>query len=401
MRLWRLAAIAVVLGSNGALLQRWARRPTVAMERGESLLFLAGEGEQLYAVVEGPEGRRIVSRRLVVARAGAGQRLSIVSAQLPLMLAPASKRVLLLGWGGGAAAASALSHPLSRLDVAEPSPFAVEAAGWLLPPAERPTGDSRLRLVVSSYENFLRAPGPAYDAIVFNGEADETQLILAKARLAAGGFVAMRAPLSDSDPQSLLPALQRALRHYPNVSVWRVEDGEGILLASRRAAGDVRGLDAAFRRAAPAAWLRPLGLSYPATLLSLEAADERTSRELAWRRGGLPLVAVDDRATPEGRRRLLLARYLQQRRRPLQPREYLEILLHPRSPAERPVFHGMLQEWVARFPRDPRALAFLYVVEEQQGHADRAAELRSRLDALRRKRPGPGRREIIIPGTGR
>ena len=404
MRLSIVIAAFAVLAADGALLRGWARRPTIAIAPGERLVYLAGTGENLRAGVEGPEGRRRGEAGQVVARSGPGQRVSIVAAQLPLILAPRARRVLLLGWGGGGAAASALSHPIRELDVVDPSSAAVEAAAWLLPTVGRPLEDSRLRLSVASFEGALRAGGPSYDAIICNGEADEALIRFAKARLAPGGSLAIRVPLSRRPDQGALrEALQRALRHFPYASVWSVQDGEGVLLASRRDSPDVRELDAVFKRAAPAAWLRPLGLSYPATLLSLEAADERTSREIAWRRGGREaLAALDARATPEGRRRLLLSRYLSQRGRPLQPREYLEILLHPRSPAELPVFRGMLQEWVDRFPRDPRALAFLYVVEEQEGHADRAAALRSRLDSLRRRRhPKPDRGEVIIPGTGR
>jgi hypothetical protein len=221
---------------------------------------------------------------------------------------------------------------------------------------------------------------------------------LASLRLAPGGLVAARAPLGEGD--RLLPeALRRALRHMPRASVWRVVHGEALILASRSPPNGARSLDRAFSRPGPAGWLRPLGLSYPATLLSLQAVGDRTTRRLAWGPGAAApsLVAEDDRATGARRRALLLDGYLRGRGAPLKPREYLEILLHPRSPEEQPVFRELLEEWVSRYPRDPRALAFLYVVEEREGHSRRASVLRSRLSALRRRKPAIGR-QVVVPG---
>jgi spermidine synthase len=404
MRSARWAAAAAVVFLNGTLLVRWARKPTVRMRPGETLLYYGGERENAAAVIEGPGGRRLVVFGRVLADEFGAQRDAVVAAQLPLLLQPRARTALILGWAGGDAAASALSHPLRSLQVVESSPWVVKASQLLPRRPGRPLDDRRMRLTISDYYDFLRRPGPRYDVIVCNMEADEDLIRLAKDRLSPDGLLALRVFLEPLDGRKALrPTLQAALRHFGAVSVWSLQGVDGVLLASRRAPSRVSGLDAEFRLAAPAAWLRHLGLSYPATLLSLEAADERTARALAWPRDGrAPLTAFDDRASPEGRSRLLLARYLKERRRPLQPREYLEILLHPRSPKEMPVFYSLLQEWVDRYPRDPRALAFLCVVEEQSGHPDRAAALRARLAALKRRRAGPAvGREIVVPSTGK
>jgi len=333
------------------------------------------------------------------ATTAARRRLSIVAGQLPLMLEPRAARALLLGWGDGSAASSMLSHPLAELDVAvlPEEASAPDAAAAAPAAAGEPLGDSRLALHRESVEAALAGPGPAYDVIVCDAVCGERAYHLAAARLSPRGLAVFRAAAPDT--VALREAVRRALRHFPSVSVWRVLDGDAVLLCARRPPRDVARLDELFRRAAPAAWLRPLGLSYPATLLSLESAGDATARQLAWGRlAASPWPAIDDRATPEGRRRLLLALYLKQRGRALQPREYLEILLHPRGRQETPVFRGLLEEWVRRFPDDPRALAFLCVVEEREGHAEAAARLRRRLAALHgRGRGGPPRGRIVIP----
>jgi hypothetical protein len=392
----RALAAAAVLTFDGALLARWAARPSVSLEPGETVAFISSDG--LTAVVESPRGRRLVRAGKILDETGPGGRLPLVAAQLPLLLGRSQgARLLLLGWDGGTGAVSALAHPVAAVDVVEPRAGLVEASLALESGQRRALADPRLRLLRRGYAEHLSAPGPAYDAVVFGAEAGEDLLRLAKSRLRPDGLLAVPVPVAEfAGPEGLPARLRAALRHYPRASVWSVVDGRGVLLAGRRKLAAGKTLDASFAR--PSAWLKPLGLSYPATLLSLEAAGERTARALAFGAGeNLRPFALDDRATPDGRRRLLLDSYLSRRARPLQPREYLEILLHPRRPEERPVFRGLLEEWVSRFPREPRAVAFLLVVEEQEGHAARASALRSRLYALRRKRGERPRGEIVIP----
>lgn len=391
----RLALAALVAAGDAAFLCAWLRKPSVPLEREESIAYAALDDFGLVAVVDGPAGRRLVAPGEREARGP--DRPRIVLAQLPLMLAPRARRVLLLGWGSGAAAAAALSHPIAALDAAEASAALVGASPALRLPGG-PLSDSRLTVRRETADQALARPGARYDLVLFDRPASEVQLRAAAAKLAPGGLVAERVELSEEDGQaSFRESLRQALRQFPRVSVWSVVEGEAVLLCSRREPEPGR-LDDLFASPGPAAWLRPLGLSYPATLLSLQAAGDDTARRLAWgRTPPRPLFAVDDRAAVESRRRLLLGRYLAARKRPLQPREYLEILLHPRGTHERAVFRGLLEEWVERYPKDPRALAFLYVVEEREGHSDRAAQLRARLSQLKRRRT-PERREIVIPG---
>lgn len=326
------------------------------------------------------------------------RRIAVVLAQLPLMLEPGARRALLLGWGDGDAAGTMLSHPLRSLDVVAAK--GEDAEGREAPPdAGHPLEDSRLSLRTEDFETALAGKGPPYDVIVCAGRCSEAAVHLASQRLSPSGLAAFRAVAPDVE--SLQSALQRALRHFPCVSVWRVLDGDVVLLCSRRPPREVARLDELFGRAAPAGWLRPLGLSYPATLLSLQSAGEGTARQIAWRSAGpRPWPTLDDRATADGRASLLLSLYLKRRRRPLRPREYLEILLHPRGRQEMPVFRGLLEEWVQRYPADPRALAFLCVVEEREGHLEAASKLRRRLAALHGREGGRAPRgRIVIPAS--
>ena len=286
----------------------------------------------------------------------------------------------------------------TRLSAALAAVLACAALAWRrTPPLQEPEEVSAVAAeraaVVALQLPKLLAPNAV--SVVLSGMPEERTMRRLACSLRSDGLVAVRLRVAEAD--ALRPALRRALRHFSNVTVWRTHGGETVLLASRRRLTGARWLDEAFRRESRSARLRPLGLSYPATLLSLEAAGERTARRLAWSDSPATWRLVDDRSTAEGRADLLLSRYLEQRRKPLQPREYLEILLHPREPEERPVFRSLLEEWVRRYPRDPRALAFLYVVEEREGRSERAARLRARLDTLRGRRTGPPRREIILP----
>lgn len=394
-----LALAAVAAAADAGLLLHWSRRPAVALPPGERLLWFGDDGLRTAAVTEGPAGRRMLVDGRGVAGSGTGLRAPVVLAQLPLMLGGGAREVLLFGWGAGAAAASALSHPIARLDAVERS-SAVVAAAAVFEAAGRPLEDKRARLILArswSAEGRLAA---AYDVVLIEalpaGLADNTELYrLARARLRPGGLAAARVRVGSS-PQGLRAELRRFHAHFPETSVWSVSEGEVILLGSRRRPAEVEALDRRFSSPGPAALLRPLGLSYPATLLSLQSSSERGVRAMA-RSDGPPLA--DDRARPEGRAQLLLARYLLHRGSSLRPREYLEILLHPRGARERGIFRGLLEEWVRRYPRDPRAVAFLYLIEERDGHAQTAAVLRARLSALRR-RPDSGieaRREIVLP----
>ncbi|HEY9841043.1 MAG: spermidine synthase [Candidatus Sericytochromatia bacterium] len=87
-------------------------------------------------------------------------------AQLPLLLAPERRRVMVIGLGGGATASSALSHPLQELKVVEIEPAVVEAYQLFFKPFfPGVDSDPRVKIVTDDARAVVRRTA-AYDIVI-------------------------------------------------------------------------------------------------------------------------------------------------------------------------------------------------------------------------------------------
>jgi spermidine synthase len=185
----------------------------------------------------------------------------ILSAQIPLLLRPGAGRMLLLGYGTGIAAGSALSHPLESLDVAEPEPALVEASRRFEPGNGAPRNDPRVRILADDPRLVLRsARGGTYDVILSCPAAPEAAparhlatrsfYALAASRLKPGGIFAQCVTHEGLLPAELAVLLQTIRGAFADTVYFQTYYQEGLVVAS----GEAIRLDPdAMRRAMQAA----------------------------------------------------------------------------------------------------------------------------------------------------
>jgi spermidine synthase len=90
----------------------------------------------------------------------------ILAGQLPMMWAPDSARVAIVGYGSGVTVGSALTHPLKSLDVVEIEPAVLGADQFFKPYNNDPTSDPRLHLHVEDGRTFIARSTQPYDVII-------------------------------------------------------------------------------------------------------------------------------------------------------------------------------------------------------------------------------------------
>jgi spermidine synthase len=151
-------------------------------------------------------------------------------AHVPMLLHPAPKHVLVVGWGSGATTASAGLYPLESLECVEIEPVQWDAAPYFAELNGRLGDDPRFRIVFRDARNYiLRAPR-SYDVIVsepsnawisgvsnlFTREFHEAAL----SRLAPGGIFAQWFHYYSLDPADVKVELATFLSVFPHVSLW-------------------------------------------------------------------------------------------------------------------------------------------------------------------------------------
>jgi spermidine synthase len=90
----------------------------------------------------------------------------ILLAQLPLLLAPRTDDVFILGWGSGITAGAALQAPVARVTAVELEPAVVEASRLFQASNHDPLADPRLRLLEDDARHILLASPDTYDVMI-------------------------------------------------------------------------------------------------------------------------------------------------------------------------------------------------------------------------------------------
>ncbi len=202
--------------------------------RDERTLLFYREGAEAVVAVSAParSPRRFLS---INGKTDAGSGVEDVVQQklvahVPMLLHPAPRRVLVVGWGSGASAASAALYPLDSLECVEIEPATWEAAPFFAELSGRLKDDPRFRIVFRDARNhILRARG-GYDVIasepsnawisgvsnLFTREFHEAAL----ARLAPGGLFAQWFHYYSLEPADVKVEVATFLSVFPHVSLW-------------------------------------------------------------------------------------------------------------------------------------------------------------------------------------
>jgi len=189
------------------------------------------------------------------ASTGGDMKTQTLTAQLPLLLRESSparrapRSVLVIGLGSGVSLASALTHPVDRVDVLELSPEVVEASAWFAESNRHALDDPRVDLFVGDARSRLRfgngtGEPPLYDVITSQPSnpwvAGEASLFtrefftLARDHLAPEGVMCQWIQgygLAPDDFRSVVATFQDV---FPEVGLWEesTAGGDYLLIGS-------------------------------------------------------------------------------------------------------------------------------------------------------------------------
>lgn len=214
----------------------WKDRPgfRLADLRTERSLLFYEEGREGVVAVAQRGDRRFLS---VGGKtdAGSGQEDVLTQkfiAHVPLLLHPAPKNVLVVGWGAGATAAAAALHPIERLVCVEIEPATFRAASFFEALSGGVRRDPRFEIAIRDGRNHLLRTRDFYDVIVsepsnpwitgvanlFTREFYQTAL----ARLGPGGVFGQWFHYYRFEPADLKVELRTFAAVFPHVSLWLV-----------------------------------------------------------------------------------------------------------------------------------------------------------------------------------
>ena len=330
------------------------------------------------------------------ASTGADMATQILLGELPLLLKPDARQVLVVGWGSGVTAGSVLRHPVEHLDAVELIGAVAPASRLFDRESGSPRADPRAALHIEDAKTFLARPGRRYDVIVSEpsnpwvagvGDLFSTEFYRqAHARVAPGGLMMQWFHLYEMNDELFRMVVRTFLSSFPHVALWNILDTDVLLVGSDAPlAPDFAAMERAFKRPEVREDLARARIGRLTTLLALQSASEETVRDLT---GPGPLntelrpaleygaprayfrdekVAVtkarDDRLGGGRRADLLLARYLKARRRPMNRDEFFDRLRFPHTLSEERLLREFIDDWMRRQPRKAQAAIALAVIE--------------------------------------
>lgn len=154
----------------------------------------------------------------------------VLCAEIPLLLHPAPKKVMMLGLASGVSAGSALLHPIERLDCLEISPAVVKASAYFERVNHLNYQDPRFHLILDDARNYLALTDEKYDVIVTESTNPWISGIstlftrefftLLRSHLSPGGLALAFLPLYDMDVNTAQMVLRSFSAAFPYCALW-------------------------------------------------------------------------------------------------------------------------------------------------------------------------------------
>ncbi|HVT44349.1 MAG TPA: fused MFS/spermidine synthase [Thermoanaerobaculia bacterium] len=152
---------------------------------------------------------------------------------LPLLIHPAAKSVLHIGFGSGGTAWAVSQHPVREITIAEISPEVLDVSDRHLRSENHGVlDDRRVRVVVNDGRNFVLATPERFDVILsdsihprYAGNSTlytRDYFALCRERLNPGGIVSMWLPTYSLTSRNYLMILRAFREIFPNTTVWYV-----------------------------------------------------------------------------------------------------------------------------------------------------------------------------------
>jgi spermidine synthase len=216
---------------------------TMLSDGGSARILYMGEGMNAsVAVSETPDGVRNfhVSGKIEASTTPQDMRLQRMLAQLPAMLQPRARSVLIVGCGAGVTAGSFVVQPgIARIVICEIEPlvprvaaryFAKENHGVIEDPRVTVVNDDARHYILTTKEKFDIITSDPIHPWVKGSASLYTQeyFELCKSRLNRGGMVTQWVPLYESDKATVKSEIATFFRVFPAGTIWANDDnGEG------------------------------------------------------------------------------------------------------------------------------------------------------------------------------
>jgi spermidine synthase len=277
-----------------------------ASEPGSKLIFHDEDTGGTVTVHGFPDGHRLLKVN------GAGEvptdRASIrtfrLLGNLPMLLHPDPREVLVVAFGGGITLGAVDLHEPDRLDCVEVVPGVIEASRHfgrynrrVFERLDRPP----LEVVFDDGRNHVLRTDRRYDVIISDathpGTADSWILYteefyrLCRERLGPGGMMAQWLPLHGLSPEDHRIILRTFRQAFPHATLWLTRGYSVLLATPERLHVDYEQLAARLGRDEVEAGLFEVDLADPASFLSALALDEEAYADYA----GSGKVNTDDR----------------------------------------------------------------------------------------------------------
>jgi spermidine synthase len=287
-------------------------------EEGERTLFHREGPTASVVVVKRPSGAHvlIVNARANASDTAADMGTQVLLAQVPLLLAPRTDEVFIVGWGSGVTVGSATVAPIHRVTAVELEPAVVEASEWFLHVNGDPLRHPSVRVFEDDARHILLASRDMYDVIISEPSQPWSAGVanvftqdfyrLAERRLAPDGVFAQWVQLYQISFDVFLSVVATFQSVFPEVLVFKPLNGlDVILIGSRNPLPiDLEQLHERWRAGSTAADLARVGIGQPEHLLANFFLSPDTVRRLV---KGVP-INTDDNMYVEARAPLEMAR---------------------------------------------------------------------------------------------
>jgi len=328
----------------------------------------------------------------------------ILLGQIPLLLKPEAKEVLVIGLGSGITAGSVLRHPIEKLAVVEISPEVAEANHFFAPYNHRALDDPRLRLYLEDAKSFLKVNPQRYDIIISEpsnpwiagiGNLFSIEFYQdVRKRLQPGGLMVQWLHSYEMTDETLRLVLRTFARSFEYVTLWSSNTTDLILIGSKVPFSvDFKKSWDRFNNGRVREDLRRLDVESFATVLSLQVASDPGVRKAAGKgrinedifpileyeapkafflgQTSQFLVSHDERRYPRDRSSLYFTQYLESNR--LDPRDNRDITTYHLTYGSLNsigLARSFVDLWLRQSPENPEAHWTKALVEERMGNPE-------------------------------
>ena len=217
----------------------------------------------------------------------------------------------IIGLGSGVTLGSALTHPVSAVDVIEISPEVVEASRYFAAENRHALDDPRTRLIVGDGRSHLALSSRQYDVIVSEPSNPWMAGVAAlftrefftilRSRLSPGGLICQWAHTYDISSEDLRSIVATFVSVFPDGTMWLVGNGDLLMVGTAGPLGSaLERIESSWQRPGVADDLQSVAVSAPFSLWSLfagggdelraYAGDAEVRSTIGWRSNSLARV---------------------------------------------------------------------------------------------------------------